>query len=48
MVSIILGLHVMVKKYGIQLPTPETRGETGSVHPKRSQKAALQHVKQKN
>ena len=31
-----------------QLPTPETQGETGSVHPKRSQKAALQHVKQKN
>ena len=24
-----------------QLPTPETHGETGSVHPKRSQKATL-------
>ena len=33
-----------------ELPTPETHGETGSVHPipKRSQKAVLQHVKQKN
>ena len=31
-----------------KLPTPETSGETGSVHPKRSQKAVLQHVKQKN
>ena len=30
------------------LSSPETDGETGSVHPKRSQKAALQHVKQKN
>ena len=30
------------------LSSPETHGETGSVHPKRSQKAALQHVKQKN
>ena len=28
-----------------KLPTPETHGEAGSVHPKRSQKAALQHVK---
>ena len=25
----------------VQLPTPETHGETGSVHPKRSQKATL-------
>ena len=30
------------------LPTPETHGETGSVHPKQSQKAVLQHIKQKN
>ena len=29
------------------LPTPETHGETGSVQPKRSQKAVLQHVKQR-
>ena len=29
------------------LPTRETHGDTGSVHPKRSQEAALQHVKQK-
>ena len=31
-----------------RLPTPENHGETGSAHSKRSQKAALQHVKQKN
>ena len=34
--------------WSILLPTPETYRETGSVHPKRSQKAMLQHVKQKN
>ena len=32
----------------MSLPTPETHGETGSVHPKQSNKAAPQHVKQKN
>ena len=34
-------------QYG-QLSTPETHGETGSVHPKQSQKAALQQLRQKN
>ena len=38
----------LCKSRQCKLPTPETHGETGSVHPKRSQKATLQHVKQKN
>ena len=31
----------MIQTDALALPTPETHGETGSVHPKRSQKAVL-------
>ena len=41
-------LNKVIELNLIELPTPETHGETGSVHPKRSQKAVLQHLKQKN
>ena len=40
-------LHI-TSHHSTPLPTPETHGETGPVHPKQSQKATLQHVKQKN